>query len=54
MNLQVGDLVRNVEREAEIGLVVDITDTRIYIEWNDGDLCWYSESESWQIFHKIS
>jgi hypothetical protein len=41
----IGDLITNKFREKEIGLIIDIQSKRIYVEWNDGDICWYDANE---------
>jgi uncharacterized protein (UPF0303 family) len=39
----IGDLITNKFREKEVGLIIDIQlqPKRIYVEWNDGEVCWY-------------
>ena len=55
MNMQVGDLVTHLFREREIGLVVDMRDEKVYIEWaDDGQVCWYHAQELIGLFNKIS
>ena len=52
---QVGDLVTHVFREREIGLVVDIKDEKVYIEWaDDAQVCWYHRQELIGLCNKIS
>ena len=52
----IGDLITNRFREKEVGLIIDIQDQpkRIYVEWNDGDICWYDPEELKRLSHILS
>ena len=50
----IGDLVKHKHSRRDIGLVVDIVDYKIYIEWNDGEICWYGQRELEALVNKIS
>ena len=52
----IGDLITNRFREKEVGLIIDIQfqPKRIYVEWNDGDICWYDPEELKRLSHILS